>query len=107
MVSEKLQKLIDRFDGKCHLCGGSVVCDDKDHPGFPSRDHIKPRSQLVENEEGQLALAHRICNSYRGDLHIGKCVTTKERDRFIKKYNRSVWEYEETKKLVNGVYSVG
>jgi hypothetical protein len=103
MISVRLQRLVDRHGGRCHLCGGLVHTEDPDHPGFPSRDHITPRRDVPKGTPGEVLLAHRICNSYRGSRLAGRC----DMEEFGRRYRKAVAEYEARTLLVDGVYSVG
>ncbi len=47
--------------GRCHLCGGRVRWRDA------SRDHILPRSLGGATTWSNIRLAHRRCNSQRGN----------------------------------------
>jgi 5-methylcytosine-specific restriction endonuclease McrA len=38
----------------------------RDHPAYPSVDHLVPRSMGGPYEEGNLRSAHRACNTIRG-----------------------------------------
>lgn len=68
-----LQKLFERDNGICWICG--MVCDysDKESNGntivagnlYPSIDHIVPLSQGGEHSWKNVKLAHRICNTVR------------------------------------------
>lgn len=53
--------------GLCHLCKQAVPIDvGMTHPKAPSIDHVRPRSRGGTRNDG-IALAHRWCNSRRGD----------------------------------------
>lgn len=102
MVSKRLANLIEEYGGLCHLCGEIVVTDQGiEHPGFPSRDHVKPRKYMKPGEMGRVALAHRVCNSSRNHRHIGKC----EKEKFQNIYNQALEEYRAKTLMVDGVYS--
>ena len=65
--AEDRQKVYERDNWMCHLCGER--CD----PGadwfsdwFPSLDHIVPRSMGGTEDMDNLATCHRWCNSVRG-----------------------------------------
>lgn len=79
-------------------------CEDEDHPGFPSRDHVTPRRDVPKGAHGgEVRLAHRVCNSYRGSRLAGRC----EMEEFGRRYRKAVAEYEARSMMVDGVYSVG
>lgn len=53
---------------KCHLCGKSVKRDAKaPYPLAPTLDHIVPLSKNGTHERSNVACAHFICNSRKGD----------------------------------------
>jgi len=54
-----------RDRGRCHLCGERVRWLDA------SRDHVVPRSRGGATTWQNIRLAHRACNSVRGDLPLG------------------------------------
>lgn len=63
-----LDKLFDRDGGICWLCG--KACDieaDPNSNNYPSIDHIVPISLGGKDEWQNIKLAHRICNSLRGN----------------------------------------
>lgn len=67
--------LYERDQGKCHLCGGS--CDWNDYEMindyfiagnyYPSIDHLTPISLGGAHKWNNVKLAHRICNTKRGN----------------------------------------
>lgn len=63
-----LEKLFDRDGGICWLCG--KACDieaDPNSNNYPSIDHVVPISLGGKDEWQNIKLAHRICNSLRGN----------------------------------------
>lgn len=63
-----LRLLADRDGHRCHLCRRKVRWDvPYRHPLYPSRDHLIPQSFGGGHEMVNLALAHRRCNSRRGN----------------------------------------
>lgn len=62
--------LADRDGKHCHLCGRKVDLDRSDTKLGPSVDHIIPRSKGGSNELSNLALAHRGCNSAKGNRAV-------------------------------------
>jgi len=54
-------RLWERDGGKCHLCGKPV-----NNISEASRDHLVPLSAGGCTCSGNIALAHRSCNSRRG-----------------------------------------
>ena len=67
-----LRKLFDKDEGICWICGNA--CDYKANPNdnvYPSIDHILPISKGGRDEWSNIRLAHRGCNSKRGNrVHI-------------------------------------
>ena len=59
-----LSTVYRRDGGRCHLCGGRVGRAEA------SRDHIVPRSHGGPTTWTNIALAHRRCNSLRGDAPL-------------------------------------
>ena len=63
-----LQKLFDRDGGICWICG--KPCDINAHynsNNYPSVDHLIPISKGGKDEWSNIRLAHRGCNSRRGN----------------------------------------
>lgn len=63
-----VQSLYNRDNGICWICGGK--CDinaDGNSNEYPSVDHILPVSLGGTDEWNNVRLAHRICNSLRGN----------------------------------------
>ena len=70
-----LEKLYQRDDGKCYLCG--CICDWNDKTEtdravicgnyYPSIDHVIPLSKGGTHSWNNVKLAHRICNSLKKD----------------------------------------
>lgn len=70
-----IQKLFQRDNGVCHICGGlcdwndkevrndTIVCGDQ----YPSIDHVLPLAKGGLHSWDNVKLAHRICNSLKGD----------------------------------------
>lgn len=66
--SISLTKLIVNDGGVCKLCGDVVVIDeDTNSDHYPSIDHIIPVSKGGTHTWDNVQLAHRICNSLKGD----------------------------------------
>ena len=72
-----LEKLIQRDDGICALCGSVVNRDDYImdgdtyivNSGYPSIDHIVPVSKGGTHTWDNVQLAHMICNSKKGAIY--------------------------------------
>ena len=70
-----LSSLFIRDEGVCHICGGLCNYDDFVIVGtsfvagndYPSIDHVVPIAKGGEHSWGNVKLAHRICNSVKGD----------------------------------------
>lgn len=70
-----LEKLYERDGGRCYLCGG--LCDWQDSETkegsfiagnmYPSIDHVKPLSKGGTHAWDNIKLAHRLCNSLKGN----------------------------------------
>lgn len=72
---KSLQKLYKRDNGICYLCGGkcnlddyiilngNVVCGDY----YPSIEHVIPISKGGTDDWNNIRLAHRICNTLKGN----------------------------------------
>ena len=70
-----IERLFDRDNGKCALCGG--VCNWNDYTRknnffvagnfYPSIDHIIPLSKGGEHSWENVQLAHRVCNSKKSN----------------------------------------
>lgn len=74
-----LEKLYQRDAGICYICG--TVCDWSDYyvnknnvkicgDFYPSIDHVKPLSKGGEHSWQNIRLAHRICNSLKGNTKL-------------------------------------
>lgn len=71
-----LISLYDRDKGVCHLCGtrcdfddkveidGTIICGNM----YPSVDHVIPLAKGGLHSWSNVKLAHRICNSIKGDM---------------------------------------
>ena len=66
-----IKKLRERDGNICHLCQ-KPVRGFKDHPLAPTRDHITPVKHGGPNAATNLRLAHKACNSRRGDMPVEK-----------------------------------
>jgi hypothetical protein len=60
--------LYERDGWTCQLCGDPVDPESTTGNWAPTLDHIIPRSHGGDHSDGNLRLAHRWCNSVRGDL---------------------------------------
>lgn len=70
-----VQRLYQRDGGTCWLCGGA--CDWKDYvedngtiicgDNYPSIDHVIPLSKGGKHSWSNVKLAHRLCNTVKGD----------------------------------------
>lgn len=82
-----LTAVIERDNGICYLCGKrvdetdyivrneAVVCGNL----YPSIDHVIPLSKGGKHSWGNVRLAHRVCNSVKGD-DIHGCEKLEEKD---------------------------
>ena len=63
-----LAALYERDHGICHICG--TLCDitaDPNSNSYPSIDHVLPISKGGKDKWDNVMLAHRLCNSLRGN----------------------------------------
>lgn len=75
----ELRKLAERDGQICHLCGEPVQWDDFEQKGdykvfgnkYPSIDHVLPISLGGQHSWDNVRLAHRQCNSMKGNRFIG------------------------------------
>ena len=68
-----IEKLRERDGNICHLCQKPVrQSASMNHPLAPSRDHITPTKHGGPNAATNLKLAHKACNSRRGDMPVEK-----------------------------------
>lgn len=71
-----LISLYNRDKGVCHLCGDKCDLDDKEEidgviicgNSYPSIDHVIPLAKGGLHSWSNVKLAHRICNSIKGDM---------------------------------------
>ena len=55
-------------EGKCWICGKLMLLDvSSNHPYFATFDHIKPTTFGGTWDVSNLKLAHKVCNSKRGN----------------------------------------
>lgn len=73
-----LEQLYLMDDGRCYLCGGRCDWNDKEvrstgtvicGNSYPSIDHVVPLSVGGKHEWSNVRLAHRICNSRKGNFY--------------------------------------
>lgn len=63
--------IYERDEWRCKLCGDPVRLDvHHNHREAPTLDHITPRLHGGDDEEDNLRLAHRHCNSRRGAAKV-------------------------------------
>lgn len=70
-----LPKLIKRDNNKCYICGGECNTNDYTYVGnqfvagnyYPSIDHVIPLAKGGTHQWSNVRLAHKICNSLKGD----------------------------------------
>lgn len=71
----EIHELFIRDNGVCHICGGQCDWNDKEiRPTgivcgdlYPSVDHVVPLAKGGLHKWNNVRLAHRICNSLKGD----------------------------------------
>ena len=74
-----LEKLYERDDGTCYLCGGE--CDYYDHtitlegyyivgPSYPSVDHVVALANGGMHSWDNVRLAHHLCNTLKRDIKL-------------------------------------
>ena len=66
--NKMLRAVYKRNGSRCHLCGEPVDLYTREPRMNATVDHLIPRSQGGDNSIGNLALAHRHCNSKRGRM---------------------------------------
>lgn len=70
-----LDEVYKRDNGICYICGKACDWDDYTErngviiygDNYPSRDHVIPKSKGGGNTWDNIRLAHRLCNSHKGD----------------------------------------
>lgn len=71
-AKETREYLAALFGARCHLCTQPIdMTLPRAHPGAPEIDHLVPTSAGGMNTWGNVALAHRTCNSSKNDLRGG------------------------------------
>lgn len=70
--NRRRQRIYERDQWCCQLCGERVDRRAKFTDRAPSLDHIVPRSMGGGDDDANLQLAHRWCNSYKGDRIDGE-----------------------------------
>lgn len=67
-ASKMLRRVLSEYGWVCHICGLSIDPEAKPRtPGYPTADHIIPRSHGGSNTLDNLRPAHWSCNSRRGN----------------------------------------
>jgi hypothetical protein len=77
----------------CYLCGYDIdVCiGNPNHPGFKTRDHVKPRTLGGKTVSGNIRYVHRICNLQKGGRTPTALVVSECRSAFLaNRYGKSV-----------------
>lgn len=95
-----LEALYRRDKGICHICGGQCDLEDKEDRGnvivcgnmYPSIDHIKPLAKGGLHSWDNVKLAHRICNSLKGDSYdeVSMEKTNSESDEADRHLSRAI-----------------
>lgn len=75
---KSLKELYKRDKGICYICGNKCDYEDYIYRGntfiagnyYPSIDHVIPLNKGGTDEWDNLKLAHRICNSLKGDKQL-------------------------------------
>ncbi|UBQ02764.1 HNH endonuclease [Curtobacterium sp. TXMA1] len=71
-AKETREYLARLFSATCHLCDQPIdMTLPVEHPGAPQIDHLTPKSAGGSYTWGNVALAHRTCNSSKNDLRAG------------------------------------
>ena len=60
----------DRTGGYCHICGGLCARREMRLELKPTLDHVVPLSRGGSHLMSNAAVAHFICNSFKGDRHL-------------------------------------
>jgi 5-methylcytosine-specific restriction endonuclease McrA len=70
-VSRVAEELVRWYGAVCHLCDEAIDMNLRGHhPGRWNVDHVTPRSRGGAQVWGNLMLAHRGCNTEKGDLAL-------------------------------------
>ena len=73
-TSITLERLIERDDGVCHICGGKIDKEDYSYKdgyrvtgrSYPSIDHVIPIAMGGTHTWNNVKLAHMVCNAQKG-----------------------------------------
>lgn len=69
MNRKQRQRMFEMQGGKCWLCDTPMFMSvSENHPDFATFDHVTPKSQGGTDALCNLRLAHKRCNSLRGNL---------------------------------------
>jgi 5-methylcytosine-specific restriction endonuclease McrA len=66
---QRVTKIMARDGSSCSICGKPLARGyrDPNHESYITFDHIVPRSRGGASDLGNLRLAHRSCNTLRGN----------------------------------------
>lgn len=86
MKQRKVHKLFLRDGAECHICRLPVlVLVVRSGPASPTVDHVVPLSKGGAPGMGNSKLAHRYCNSVRGNAELTEELRAKIREMFQRK----------------------
>lgn len=95
----------------CYLCGYEIdpCIGNPNHPGFKTRDHVRPLAMGGKSNAGNIRYAHRICNLQKGGRTPTRVVTDECRKAFLSnRYGKSVLRKLERESIFNiGSFCIG
>jgi len=70
---KKLRLLVKAQNNLCFLCDQPLVFGNpENHPDYPTRDHVIPRSFSGENKTRNIVIVHASCNTNKGNSYPSK-----------------------------------
>lgn len=110
-----LEKLYERDNGICYICGGECDFDDRQStdghficgPTYPSIDHVIPIARGGMHAWDNVKLAHHLCNSKKSDILPGELKLDTEIEeayalaRKVAPRKKQVKQFDKDGKLIN------